>query len=471
MGHVGGRRSGQVTREALTAVNIEEAACATSFNAFLAARPELAERTWTELVEAQEREGVSVGGKLLCSVLRPRFIGEGREAELARIGPIFARLIERAGEQVLRSEGLLDAIGANEQEREVWAIDPGYPGFTLTSRLDSFMIGKQPRFIEYNAESPAGIAFADVLGRIFEGLSAVRAWTPARTMRRAEARQDLLETLLWAYRTRGGRGTPFMAIIDWEHVITRRDFELCADYFRAHGIPTVIADPRRLQYRSGRLWLGEDEITLVYRRVLLDELLEKSEEAGDLWRAYREGAICMVNSPRSKLVHKKALFALLADGSLDLQAGEEEQRLIEECLPWTRLVRSERTSYQQRSVDLLPFILEHREHLALKPADDYGGKGVALGWESSPDEWERAVELAAGRPYVVQERVPMAQGEFPVWENGGLRVRPFLIDTNPLLFRGKMGGILTRISSSTLLNVSAGTGSAAPTFVVPEEGG
>jgi hypothetical protein len=30
--------------------------------------------------------------------------------------------------------------------------------------------------------------------------------------------------------------------------------------------------------------------------------------------------------------------------------------------------------------------------------------------------------------------------------------------------------VLTRMSSSTLLNVSAGTGSAAPTFVVPEEG-
>ena len=65
----------------------------------------------------------------------------------------------------------------------------------------------------------------------------------------------------------------------------------------------------------------------------------------------------------------------------------------------------------------------------------------------------------------------MAQGEFPVWEDGGLRILPLLVDTNPLLFRGEMGGILTRTSSSALLNVSAGTGSAAPTFVVPEEGG
>jgi hypothetical protein len=65
----------------------------------------------------------------------------------------------------------------------------------------------------------------------------------------------------------------------------------------------------------------------------------------------------------------------------------------------------------------------------------------------------------------------MPQGEFPLWSDGGVAIEPLLIDTDPLLFRCEMGGILTRVSSNTLLNVSAGTGSAAATFVVREEGG
>jgi uncharacterized circularly permuted ATP-grasp superfamily protein len=253
-------------------------------------------------------------------------------------------------------------------------------------------------------------------------------------------------------------------------VITRRDFELCADYFRANGVPVEIADPRRFEYRDGRLWLGDRPIDLLYRRVLLHELLEKADEAHAVLQAYRDGAVCIVNSPRSKLLHKKAVFALLADGTLDLDMTEEESALVEQCLPWTRLVRDGRTTFGGESVDLLPFLLERRERIALKPVDDYGGRGVVLGWETTPDDWERAVEGAVGQPYVVQERVPMPQGEFPMWRDGGLRFEMLLVDSDPLLFRCEMQAVLTRMSSSTLLNVSAGTGSAAPTFVVPEEG-
>jgi hypothetical protein len=463
--------TGEKARTALAVVNLEEAASAASYNALLTANPTLAARSWDALVEAQRRAGVEVAGRPLCTVLRPRFITASRAVELERAGTTFARLMERAGDIVLGSERLLDAIGASEQEREIWSVDPGYPGFTVTSRLDSFMVGTTPRFIEYNAESPAGIAFSDVLASIFKDLPAIQTWEPFSSMYSYEARRSLLDALLWAYHERGGRGVPRIAIIDWEHVITRRDFELCADYFRSHGVQVQITDPRRLEYRHGKLWLGGEPISLVYRRVLLHELLEKADEAADLLRAYRDGAVCVVNSPRSKLLHKKAIFALLAEGVLGLELSDDEHDLLERSLPWTRLVEDGRTTYENDDVDLVPFILERRESLALKPVDDYGGKGVVLGWESTPDGWEQAIERALQLEYVVQERVPMPQGEFPLWSDGGVAIEPLLIDTDPLLFRCEMGGILTRVSSNTLLNVSAGTGSAAATFVVREEGG
>lgn len=463
--------AGERTRTALAVVNLDEAASAASYNALLEADQRLAARSWESLAEAQRVAGVEVAGRLLCTVLRPRFITATRAAELERASTTLARLMERAGELVLRSEKLLDAIGASEQEREIWYVDPGYPGFTVTSRLDSFMVGTTPRFIEYNAESPAGIAFADVLASIFREIPAIQRWDPSGSMRAYDARRALLDVLLWAYHTWGGSGVPTIAIIDWEHVITRRDFELCAEYFRASGIHVEITDPRHLEYRHGKLWLGGEHISLVYRRVLLHELLEKADEAEDLLQAYRDGSVCMVNSPRSKLLHKKALFALLADGTLKLELSDEERSVLDRCLPWTRLVEDGRTTYGDDEVDLISYLLNRQETLALKPVDDYGGKGVVLGWETTPDDWERAIERAVELQYVVQERVPMPQGEFPLWNDRGITIEPLLVDTDPLLFRCEMGGILTRVSSNTLLNVSAGTGSAAATFVIPEEGG
>ncbi len=454
----------QADRTVLSAVNLGEATLAESYNSLLTADPALASSTRDDLQGSQYRQQLIVADRLLCNVMRPRFLGAQRSDELARISRVIAGLMERAGGILLRRPDLLHAIGATEQEQEIWSVDPGYTGFTLTSRLDSFMLGGDPQFIEYNAESPAGIAFVDVLAEIFLSLPIMKRWGEERGATAFGARGALMDTLIWAYREWGGKHRPRVAIIDWEHVITRRDFELIAAFLRGHGIPTVITDPRNVEYRAGRVTVGGEPVDLIYRRVLLHELLEKAQEADGLLQAYRDGAVCMVNSPRSKLLHKKALLALLSDGRLDLGMTVEEAKIVEGSIPWTRIMTSGPTTYRDSTVDLERFVLQNQDRLALKPIDDYGGRGVVLGWDTDVEEWSRAVEWACGESYVVQERVPVAEGEFPVWD-GGVRIVTLLVDTDPLMFRGEMGGVLTRTSSDALLNVSAGTGSSTATLI------
>ena len=48
----------------------------------------------------------------------------------------------------------------------------------------------------------------------------------------------------------------------------------------------------------------------------------------------------------------------------------------------------------------------------------------------------------------------------------GIRVLDLSIDLNPYLFHGRPGGLMTRLSSSALMNVTAGAGSVVPTYVV-----
>jgi len=420
------------------------------------------------LIEAHERERLFFQGRLLCSVLRPRFMTSGRVSGIKRISDRLAAILERYGLWLLESDQRLNLIHASESEREIWSIDPGYPGLTLTSRLDAFMFGNEPRFVEYNAESPAGIGYCDRLSDVFEDLPAVTEWSHTHQIERFYARRHLLESILWAYTTWGGKGVPRIAIVDWEHVSTRRDFELCAEYFRRHGVSTLIEDPRNLKYHSGRLWAGNEEVTLIYRRVLLHELLEKRHEARELLDAYRDGAVCMVNSPRSKILHKKTAFALLSEHASGVKLTQEEIDMVDEVVPWTRTVRSGTTEYHGTQVDIMRFILSERNRLVLKPGDDYGGRGVVLGWETDNAEWEHAVEEAAEKQFVVQERVSVPEAGFPIWKEDRIELVPMLVDTDPLLFRGAVGSILTRISDSAILNVSAGSGSTTPTFAVQE---
>ena len=48
----------------------------------------------------------------------------------------------------------------------------------------------------------------------------------------------------------------------------------------------------------------------------------------------------------------------------------------------------------------------------------------------------------------------------------GIRMLDLAVDLDPYLFHGRPSGVLTRLSSSALLNVTAGAGSIVPTFVV-----
>jgi len=101
----------------------------------------------------------------------------------------------------------------------------------------------------------------------------------------------------------------------------------------------------------------------------------------------------------------------------------------------------------------------------LKPNDEYGGKGVVLGWTIDQHEWEQSFLAALASSYVVQERVDVPRHPFPVIL-GGVHFLDLSIDHNPYLFWGTVSGCLARVSSSALLNVTAGAGSVVPTYVI-----
>jgi hypothetical protein len=73
---------------------------------------------------------------------------------------------------------------------------------------------------------------------------------------------------------------------------------------------------------------------------------------------------------------------------------------------------------------------------------------------------------------VVQERVTLVEREYPMMIDGKLDISPRYVDANPYVFYGDhVGGCLTRLSDATLLNVTAGSGSVVPMFVLSERPG
>jgi uncharacterized circularly permuted ATP-grasp superfamily protein len=130
-------------------------------------------------------------------------------------------------------------------------------------------------------------------------------------------------------------------------------------------------------------------------------------------------------------------------------------------------VEERRTEFHGETVDLVPYIVDRRERFVLKPNDEYGGTGIVLGWEVDNAAWQRAVRSALDQPWAVQERLALPEETYPSLVDGRVTFAPRLLDTAPFVFQGAfVDGCLSRLSTTTLINVTAGAGSSVPTFVV-----
>lgn len=440
------------------------------YNALLEGDASLARESGEMLTARQPGMRLTFGGRPICRSLRPQFMTAEHFAAVGRTCVLLAGAAKRLVAVLLADPRLRDVLDLDEDERRLVAVEPGFEDAAASTRLDSFVAGDDWHFVEYNAESPAGMGYTDLLVDLFRELPVMRAFERQVALRPLTTRRSMLDTLLRAYHQWGGRAAPVIAIVDWEGLATATEFEIFREFFLREGVQAIITTPAALEFRDGRLYAGATPIELVYRRALMHELLARKDEAAALLRAYEAGAVCVVNAFRCKLLHKKAIFAVLSDEENAHLFTPEEHEAIRRHIPWTRKVRDGYTSYRGGQVDLTAHVLANRERLVLKPNDEYGGKGVVLGWETAPGVWEEALRGALAGSYVVQERVPTEQTPYPIYQDGVLHMVEMTTDLDPYIFdQRRVDGMLTRVSAASLLNVTAGTASTLPTFLI--EGG
>jgi hypothetical protein len=432
--------------------------------------PQLAAEAQGHLDQQTESRHMLFGDRPVCSVLRPRFLTPDQYRFLCvavkRITAAFAKIY---------AAGMSDATFRKQfrltpAEEELITYEPGFTDPSPTSRLDSFFVSERElKFTEYNSETPAGAGFNDALTDMFWGSPALAAFRRRYQVRPLPGRPHVLDGLLASFREWAGNTStkPKIAIVDWKEVPTVVEFELFQRFFVENGFECQIVDPREVEYTGGTLRVRDYSFSLIYKRVLISELIDRGGMDHPIVRAVRDGKCCFVNGFRCKLLFKKASFAVLSDERNAKLLANDEAAAVREFIPWTRFVEERKTEFAGQTIDLVPFALANREKLVLKPNDDYGGHGIVLGWTVDAATWEKAVRHALTTPYVVQEKVLLPREEFPSFEHGKLQFIDRMLDTNPFVaYSQHMDGCLTRISTEALLNVTSGGGSTVPTLVI-----
>ncbi len=415
-----------------------------------------------ELTGLQRSSGIMHGDRPICPFLRPYFLESSRYQAIRSAAHVLSGAFDSLTKAALEYHELIETLGMTEAEERFARFDPGYESVAVTSRLDTFLHADGFKFLEYNAENPAGVGDQAALEALFTHVPAVREFLNEHAHFFPQPHLKLLEVLERAYREYGGKkAVPNIAIVDWTGIDTSSEFEILRLFFESRGYSTIVCDPNEMEYDGENLHVGAFEVDILYKRVIIHEFLERFDEAHAISRAMAEGTVCMANSFRSKIPHKKSSFAILSDDRFHRLFTSEQVNAIREHIPWTRKVREGETTYANDTVDLLDYIRLERFRFVLKPNDDYGGKGIVFGWESTESEWDDAIETALAANHVVQERAEVEKTDIPVFLDGEARIESLTVDFDPFLFMGDVEGGMVRLAAGSLVNITQGGGETA----------
>jgi len=419
-----------------------------------------------DLHKRMEEEHLSAGGRLICPFLRPNFITRRQYESLVKTGEALISAIDRMERMVLASPSLLARMELLPAEKMLAAIDPGYQVPEVAARLDSHVFNGTLHVVQYNADSPSGAAYTEVLADLFYDSPPVKELRKRYHLTRVGGKKHLLGALLKAYKQFGGHKKPNIAILEFRPAYNsgKSEFQLFRDFFREEGYAVEIVSPDQLEYRNRVLRKGDFEIDLVYRRISVQEFLMRFDLTHPLVRSYREHTVCVVNSFRSELAHKKAMFGLLTDDTLTAKFPAAERKAIHDHVPWTRLVKAGKTMYNGETIDLLEFITRNREKLVLKPNDDYSDQHSFFGWEMDEAAWDRALKQAQRSPYVVQEKVEAVRAVFPMMTYGELEFKDMQVAVHPLAYLGKVQSCASWLSTGK--TGFSSVGGLVPTFIL-----
>ncbi len=415
------------------------------------------------LHEAQSELGILDDGRPFSPFLRPCFISRKKYVELTYAAETLWQAFERMTFAAFESDEIMRELDLTATEERLARIDPKYEGVCHSSRLDTFLHGDNFKFLEYNAETPAGIVDQMQIEKVLLNIPEVKEFLDNNEHFRPKPHEKLLDALVAGYSDFGGKKQlPNIAIVDWKGVATASEFDVLKEYFESKGHQCSIIDPHDLEYNGEFLHVGDFEIDIFYKRVLIHEFLEKFGEDNPLVNAYADGKVFMANSFRTKIPHKKASFAIASDERFHDIFTAEQLEIIKKHIPWTRRVREMKTKdFAGKEIDLIEHIRKNRDEYILKPNDDYGGHGIIFGWESSESVWATAIEKALSESFVVQKKVEIEKIDFLTYDEEKIFSEKLLVDFDPFLFRGKVEGGLVRLAATSLVNVAAGGGETA----------
>ncbi|HPT28975.1 MAG TPA: hypothetical protein PLZ95_21320, partial [Bryobacteraceae bacterium] len=376
----------------------------------------------------------------------------------------------RVRDLALTQPALMARMDLLPAEKMLATVDPGYASPMVAALLDAWISDEGVHVWGGVGDLPSGVLYGEALADLYINSGMMKALKKKYKYKLTKmgGAKPLIQAVLKAWKEFGGKRAPRIAILQLRlpfDTVECNEAALMAELLRQAGHVVEIVNPEDLEYRDGVLSAGGRPIDVVWRNIRAHEFLMHFDLRHALVRAYRDRAVCVVNSFRAELTRKRALLALLTDDQVTAKFPAAERHAIKASVPWTRLVTQSKTQYGGETVDLPEFVMKNKERLVLRPNDgSLDAEAPAYDGATTPErDWARALRTALSHGYVVQERQDRESVSFPVDQYGDLIYRDFVVSLSPHSFMGKAHGATARVNAAGGFSTLSGY---APSFVL-----
>jgi glutathionylspermidine synthase len=400
-------------------------------------------------IEAVNNSSAKFNQQAVPFLYNPLFFSTADIESFKELTNTLMSIINKVIKKFLASSEFRSKFGFRDQLEELILVDPGYSINVPMARFDIFY--HHPgnfKFCELNADGSSGMNKTNVLERIFLNTTAVKELKSRYQISCFELIDTWVTESLKNYRQFNAQtDKPNVVIMDWQDAGNIEEFEAFKNAYENRGCRAVIADPRQLRYDGKKLYHQEMPVDLIYRRLVTSELMDRYDQLTDLIQAYRAGAVCIVGSLRSEIIHNKIIFKILHQDTADFLTTAECE-FIAKHVPYTVEFSENRNIYLETK--------QNKDMYVLKPTDQYAAAGVYLGKDFSTREWQQLLEQCWDNNYLVQEYCQPFVGPLIEFNHKTAVANNFNQMLGLFVYNEKFAGLYTRVGKNNVISQQHG---------------
>lgn len=412
-------------------------------------------------LEKVKNSSAQYKGKPVPFLYHPFFVNDKIINDFTKISETMASIGNKITDEYIRNEELREKFGFPRLIEDLIQIDNGYDINIPIGRYDIFYESYDNfKFCELNTDGSSAMNEDNTIGKILLETKALKEYGKNHRLNYIELIDTWVDESIEIYsRYDSSNKSPNVAIVDFMESGTSAEFEVFKDAYTRKGYNCIIADPRELEYRDGKLFFDDYRIDLVYRRIVTFELNDKAEEIPEFIKAYRNRAFCCIGSIKSQVIHNKIFFKILHDEDTLVLLSQEERDFVKAHIPHTGIFGGDKEAFNM--------VLENKNKYIMKPMDLNASQGVYVGRDLSQEEWETRLKKDWDREYLYQEFVENFSREYLVFKDGQFAVEDFNSVIGLFVYKEKFAGVYTRIGQKNIISGVTDYYAAPSIMVVP----